>query len=66
MNRMKGKVALVTGGAGGIGSGIARRMAAEGGTVLVADIVFEGAERLLPKSAAVLRPPVRCRRPQFD
>lgn len=46
MNRMTGKVALVTGGAGGIGSSIARRIAAEGGTVLVADIVVDGAQRL--------------------
>ncbi|CAM4111966.1 SDR family oxidoreductase [Novosphingobium lubricantis] len=46
MQRMKDKVVLVTGGAGGIGSGIARRMAAEGATVLVADIVLDGAERV--------------------
>lgn len=46
MNRMSGKVALVTGGAGGIGSGIARRMAAEGGTVVIADIVIAGAEKI--------------------
>ena len=45
-NRMEGKVALVTGGAGGIGSAIARRLAAEGGIVLVADIAMDGAERI--------------------
>lgn len=46
MERMTNKVVLVTGGAGGIGSGIARRMAAEGATVLVADIQLDGAQRV--------------------
>jgi NAD(P)-dependent dehydrogenase (short-subunit alcohol dehydrogenase family) len=46
MERMKDKIVLVTGGAGGIGSSIARRMASEGATVLVADIAFEGAQAL--------------------
>ena len=35
---MQGRVALVTGGAGGIGSAIARRMLAEGACVVIADI----------------------------
>jgi NAD(P)-dependent dehydrogenase (short-subunit alcohol dehydrogenase family) len=43
---MKDRIVLVSGGAGGIGSGIARRMASEGATVLVTDIQFEGAERV--------------------
>jgi NAD(P)-dependent dehydrogenase (short-subunit alcohol dehydrogenase family) len=51
MNRMEGKTALVTGGAGGIGSAIARRMAAEGATVLIADIMFDGAERIAAELA---------------
>lgn len=42
--RLDKKVAIVSGGAGGIGSGIARRMAIEGAHVLVADIVVEGAQ----------------------
>ena len=37
--RVRGKVALVTGGASGLGEAIARRLAAEGATVVVADIV---------------------------
>lgn len=47
MERMTGRIVLVTGGAGGIGSGIARRMAAEGATVLVADIAIAGAEAVV-------------------
>ena len=36
--RMEGKIALVTGGAGGIGSAICRLFAAEGAKVVVADV----------------------------
>ncbi len=36
--RVAGKVALVTGGAGGIGQAIARRLAQEGATVTIADL----------------------------
>lgn len=38
MGRFDGQVAIVTGGAQGIGGGVARRLAAEGAKVLIADI----------------------------
>ena len=43
MRGLSGKVVVVTGGGGGIGSAICRRFAEEGGTVLVADIRAEAA-----------------------
>jgi NAD(P)-dependent dehydrogenase (short-subunit alcohol dehydrogenase family) len=42
--RLEDKVAIVTGSAGGIGSATARRLAAEGAAVLIADIDLKGAE----------------------
>jgi 3alpha(or 20beta)-hydroxysteroid dehydrogenase len=43
MGRLDGKVAIVTGGAGGIGSAITRLFAAEGARVVVADLLADRA-----------------------
>ncbi len=45
MQRLAGKVAIVTGGGGGIGSAVARRLVSEGARVAVADIFAESAQR---------------------
>src|SRR5689334_5345349 len=44
MGRLDGKVAIVTGGAQGIGRGISLRLAREGASVVVADVKREQAE----------------------
>ncbi|MGH8332074.1 MAG: SDR family NAD(P)-dependent oxidoreductase, partial [Pseudomonas sp.] len=43
MRRFENKVAIVTGGAGGIGSAIATRLASEGATVVVSDVNLQAA-----------------------
>ena len=51
MARLTGQVAIVTGGAQGIGGATARRLAEEGASVLIADVDIEAAER----NAATIR-----------
>jgi len=49
MGKLDGRVAIVTGGAQGIGKAIADKLADEGATVVVADINGEGAQSAAPE-----------------
>lgn len=46
MPTLKGRVALVTGGAGGLGSAVCRELAGLGASVVVADVNVGGAEKI--------------------
>jgi 3-oxoacyl-[acyl-carrier protein] reductase len=46
MDRLKGKVAVITGAASGFGEGMAKRFAQEGAKVVVADLNASGADRV--------------------
>jgi len=50
---IKGKVFIVTGGASGLGEGTARRLAAQGGKVVIADVQVEKARPWPRRSAAL-------------
>ena len=53
--RFSGQVAVITGGASGIGEAVARRIAAEGGRVVVFDANPAGLERVSAESAVSAR-----------
>ena len=55
MERLDGQVAIVTGGARGIGAGIARVLREEGATLMIAD----RDESAAPECATSLDPPVQ-------
>jgi 3-oxoacyl-[acyl-carrier protein] reductase len=68
MNRLQGKVAIVTGAAGGFGEGIARLFAAEGAKVLIADLDGDKAQSVaasLGANAKAVRCDV-CKRADID
>lgn len=46
MKRFENKTAVITGGASGIGESVARRLAAEGAAVVIADFNLEAAQRI--------------------
>jgi 3-oxoacyl-[acyl-carrier protein] reductase len=52
MDRLKDKVAIITGAASGFGEGMARRFAAEGARIIVADLNAKGAERVAEEIGA--------------
>jgi len=52
MRRFEGRAAIVTGGASGIGASIARKLSAEGASVLVADLDLSTAERTVAEIRA--------------
>ena len=57
--KLEGKVAIVTGGAGGFGEGIARLFVAEGARVLIADIEHAKAQKLAAELGSRVKA-VRC------
>ena len=60
-SELSGRIALVTGGASGIGRATARRLAELGAHVAVADLNAEGAEDVAEEIRAALRHAARAR-----
>ncbi|RRR98184.1 SDR family NAD(P)-dependent oxidoreductase [Glycomyces terrestris] len=54
MNRFEGKVAVITGGAKGIGAACTARLASEGAAVYIADVDEEAGERLAAETAGTV------------
>jgi NAD(P)-dependent dehydrogenase (short-subunit alcohol dehydrogenase family) len=50
--RFEGRTALITGGAGGIGAAVARRLASEGANVAIADLSLDAGEKLVAEIRA--------------
>jgi NAD(P)-dependent dehydrogenase (short-subunit alcohol dehydrogenase family) len=57
LNRLSGKVAIVTGGASGIGAAIARRFFDEGACVVIADVDARGAAALAEEMSSARKLP---------
>jgi 3alpha(or 20beta)-hydroxysteroid dehydrogenase len=59
MGKLDGKVAVITGGASGMGAGTVRRFVGEGARVVVADVTDERGRALTAElgAAAVMRTP---------
>lgn len=53
MQRLRDKVAIITGGGGGIGSATARRLVQEGARVVIADLNRQSAERVAAELGSV-------------